>query len=414
MSRLKELMQTLCPNGVEYISISELCELRNGYTPSKARSEYWEGGTIPWFRMEDIRQNGRILSDSLQHITPQAVKGSKLFPANSIILATTATIGEHALITVDFLSNQRFTNLNIRESLTHRVNIKFFYYYMFIVDEWCKNNINISGFASVDMSKFKKLPIPVPPREVQEEIVRILDKFTELEAELEAELECRKRQYQHYRDSLLNFTPPHEEITKLKDVIMSLNTGLNPRKFFSLNTNDAKNYYVTIREIHNNRIVFSDKTDRIDDEALRLCNKRSKLEKDDVLFSGTGTIGEVAVIEETPTNWNIKEGVYTIKPKKEYIIPKFLMYMLSCTEIKNKYMKKAVGGTVRSIPMEELKNIQIPIPPIEEQRRIVEILDKFEALTTDLCHGLPAEIEARRKQYEHYRDQLLTFKRLTA
>lgn len=90
--------------------MSEIFEMKNGYTPSKAVTEYWENGIIPWFRMEDIRKNGRILSDSILHITPQAVKGGKLFHANSIILATTATIGEHALIIADSLANQRFTN----------------------------------------------------------------------------------------------------------------------------------------------------------------------------------------------------------------------------------------------------------------------------------------------------------------
>lgn len=95
---------------VTWMKMSEIFEMKNGYTPSKAVTEYWENGIIPWFRMEDIRKNGRILSDSILHITPQAVKGGKLFHANSIILATTATIGEHALIIADSLANQRFTN----------------------------------------------------------------------------------------------------------------------------------------------------------------------------------------------------------------------------------------------------------------------------------------------------------------
>ena len=108
--------------------------------------------------------------------------------------------------------------------------------------------------------------------------------------------------------------PDGVEIKELNDVIISLNTGLNPRQFFKLNTEDAENYYVTIREMHGGKVVFSDKTDRMNDEAMRLCNNRSNLEKGDVLFSGTGTIGETVVLDETPQNWNIKEGVYTIKP----------------------------------------------------------------------------------------------------
>lgn len=108
---------------VEWKSIVDCFELKNGYTPSKSKSEYWENGNIPWFRMEDIRKNGRILSDAIQHITPEAVK-SKLFPSNSILLATTATIGEHALITVPSLANQQFTYITLRKSFESKINMK--------------------------------------------------------------------------------------------------------------------------------------------------------------------------------------------------------------------------------------------------------------------------------------------------
>lgn len=201
---------------------------------------------------------------------------------------------------------------------------------------------------------------------------------------------------------------------KLGEAIVSLNTGLNPRKFFRLNTPDAKNYYITIKEIKGGKIMPNEKTDRINDEALRLCNNRSNLEIGDVLFSGTGTIGETAIIEEYPTNWNIKEGVYTIKPNQDIINSRYLRNILRSEDTMKSIMNKVAGGTVKSIPMKELKNISIPIPPLSEQQRIVSILDRFEALTTDLQSGLPAEIEARRKQYEYYREQLLTFKRKTA
>ena len=194
---------------VEWKRLGEVCEMRNGYTPSKSKPEYWEDGNIPWFRMEDIRTNGRILSDSIQHITAEGVKGAGLFSANSIILATTATIGEHALIIVDSLANQQFTNLSIRKSLESEIVIKFFFYYMFIVDEWCKNNTNPGTFASVDTKKLANVLIPLPPLPVQQEIVRILDKFealtSDLQSGLPAEIEARRKQYEYYRDQLLTF-----------------------------------------------------------------------------------------------------------------------------------------------------------------------------------------------------------------
>lgn len=195
--------------GVAWKKMSEVFDMRNGYTPSKAKAEYWEGGTIPWFRMEDIRENGRILSDSIQHITMEGVKKGKLFPANSFILATTATIGEHALIIADSLANQRFTNLAVCKSLSDKLLTKFVFYYMFVVDEWCRKNINVSGFASVDMKKFKILEFPIPSLEEQRRIVAILDRFesltTSLQSGLPAEIAARRQQYAHYRDKLLTF-----------------------------------------------------------------------------------------------------------------------------------------------------------------------------------------------------------------
>lgn len=194
---------------VTWMKMSEVFEIRNGYTPSKANPEFWENGNIPWYRMEDIRQNGRILEDSILHITAKGVKGKGLFKANSFILATTATIGEHALIIADSLANQRFTNLEIRKSLEDRILTKYMYFYMFIVDNWCKANTNVSGFASVDMKKFHNLRIPIPSLEEQTKIVSILDKFEALTSDLSqglpAEIAAVQKQYEYYRNKLLSF-----------------------------------------------------------------------------------------------------------------------------------------------------------------------------------------------------------------
>lgn len=194
---------------IQWKTMGEIFEMRNGYTPSKNKPEFWENGTIPWFRMEDIRENGRILADSIQHITPASIKGKGLFEANTFILATTATIGEHALLIADSLANQRFTNFQVRKSLANLLDTKFIFYYMFIVDEFCKNNTNVSGFASVDMGKLKQMPFPIPPLELQEKIVAILDRFetlvNDLSKGLPAEIEAVKARYEYYRNKLLTF-----------------------------------------------------------------------------------------------------------------------------------------------------------------------------------------------------------------
>ena len=178
--------------------LGEICEFQNGYTPSKAVNSFWENGTIPWFRMEDIRTNGRILSDAIQHITEEAVKGS-LFPANSIIMSTTATIGEHALLIVDSLANQRFTNLTFRKSLTQAVDVMWFYHYCFILGEWCKMNINEGGLASVNMIDFSNVMIPLPSVKEQSAIASVL---TSMDNEISA-LEAKREKYSSIKQGMM-------------------------------------------------------------------------------------------------------------------------------------------------------------------------------------------------------------------
>lgn len=195
---------------VEWLTLGDIFEIRNGYTPSKRNPEYWDNGNIPWFRMEDIRRNGNILKDSIQHITSLGVKSSGLFKRNSIMVATTATIGEHALIQTDYLSNQQLTNLTIKEEFSNLVMPKFAFYYFFVIDEQCSSVANYSGgIPIVDQNRFKKLLFPVLPIEKQRRIVEILDSFDSLTADLSrglpAEIEARYKQYEYYRDKLLTF-----------------------------------------------------------------------------------------------------------------------------------------------------------------------------------------------------------------
>ena len=301
---------------------------------------------------------------------------------------------------------------------TEKINNRFLYYFLKTVNY--TPFLKGGGRAKLTKAKLQEIPFAVPPLRVQARIVEILDKFTQLEAELEkeleAELEARKKQYAYYRDRLLNFSqcPPlnvNIEWRTLGEVCVHLRTGLNPRKNFKLNTEDASNYYVTVRELGGTELQFSDKTDLINDDALQLINNRSKLKVNDILFSGTGTIGKTAFIAEEPTNWNIKEGVYALTLNPKYVLPMFVLRYLQTQSTIDWIDRMAAGGIVRSITMKYLEQLPIPIPPLSEQRRIVDILDCFDTLTNSISEGLPKEIALRRKQYEYYRDALLNFPR---
>ncbi|TPH81215.1 restriction endonuclease subunit S [Helicobacter pylori] len=440
MHKIERLLQTLAPKGVEFKKIEEVFEIKNGYTPSKNNPEFWEKGTIPWFRMEDIRENGRILKDSIQHITPKALKNKKLFPKNSIIISTTATIGEHALLIVDSLANQQFTFLSKKANCNIALDMKFFFYQCFLLGEWCKKNTNVSGFASVDMTAFKKYKFPIPPLEIQQEIVKILDAFTELNTELKA----RKKQYEYYKNMLLDFNdinsnhkdakerlaqktypknlktllqtlaPKGVEFRKLGD-IGEFYGGLvgKSKKSFS----QGNKLYVPYINVFNNP--------QLDLNALESVQigdkeKQNTIQLGDVLFTGSSENLEDCAMSCVVTQ-KIENDIYLNSFcfgfrffDKNLFNPSFLKHFLRDYNFRKNISKVANGVTRFNVSKKLLSKITIPIPPLEIQQEIVKILDQFSLLTTDLLAGIPAEIKARKKQYEYYREKLLSFKPLKA
>ena len=392
MSRIDELIAEHCPDGVPFRMLDDLFESRNGYTPSKSVDAYWAEGRVPWFRMEDIRANGRILGASMQQISESAVKGGRLFPANSLIVATSATIGEHALVTVPHLCNQRFTSLTLKPSVADLFEVKFLYYYCFVLDDWCKNNTTTSSFSSVDMSGFRQFRFPVPPLEVQREIVRILDTFTALEAELEAELEARRRQYAHYRVALLD----SEE---------NASVAWAPLGSIAVN-HDARRRPVTKAARAAGEIPYYGASGVVDWVS-------------DYIFEGDYLLvsedGANLLARSTPIAFSISGRAWVnnhahVLEFASYAERRFVEIYLNSIDLS----PFVTGAAQPKLNQANLNRIPIPTPPVSEQARVVANLDKFETLLSDISVGLPAELAARRKQYEYYRDRLLSFAELSA
>lgn len=408
MSKIEELIKKLCPNGVEYKTIGELFDVKNGYTPSKNNKYFWENGNIPWFRMDDIRTNGNILNDATQHITELAIKNRK-FPKDSLMVATTATIGVHALIKCDFVCNQQLTCVAIKEKLKNDLNIKFCFYYFDIIDEQCKKIANQGGgMPIVSLEKMKKIVFPVPPLEVQCEIVHILDDFTLLSAELSAELKARREQFNYFRSKLFEkYLSDFVELDSIGDV-----TKLAGFEFTKYVKYSQEGNIIALRglNVKDGRLVLNDIKYIDNSDFSKL--ERSKLYKNDLLYTYVGTVGQVGLVDQN-NKYYLAPNVARIRINNSKVLPKFVMYFLQTPEFKVNQLDKLTGASsMKNITMTNIRKFKIPLPSIEEQERIVNILDKFDKYCNNISEGLPAEIEARQKQYEYYRDKLLTFKEL--
>ena len=293
-----------------------------------------------------------------------------------------ATIGEHALITIPFLANQRFTVLSLKPEYIDKFNIYFLYHYCFTLDDWCQKNTTMSSFASVDMNGFRKFLIPIPPLPVQTEIVKILDALTALTSELTSELTLRRKQYEYYREKLLSF-----------DSLEQLNMGGAKKKLIDVakikNGKDWKHLGGGDIPIYGSGGIMG----YVDTYSY---------DKPTVLIPRKGTITNIFYLDEP--FWNV-DTIYYTEIDENQILPKYFYHFMKTVDL----TKLDTGSGRPSLTQAILNEILIFVPPPEEQQRIVSILDKFETLTNSITEGLPLAIEQSQKRYEYYRELLLSF-----
>ena len=283
------------------------------------------------------------------------------------------------------------------------VLLRFLYHYIQTIDVSPLIHGNIPKLTGGD---FRALTIPVPPLEVQREIVRILDTFTELTAELTA----RQKQYEYYRDMLLSFGENGEGetgnninfflVAEIADTNIGLATTVTKYK--------ANQGVLLIHnsDIQENEIVL--KQHEYITEAFAEKNHKKRLQENDVITVHTGDVGTSAVISKEYAG---AIGFTTITSRirnPQKVLPEYFCHYLNSHRCKAEIASMTISDR-SNLNQNCFEKLRIPIPPIDEQRRIVTILDHFSTLCTDLTSGLPAEIEARKKQYEYYRDNLLSF-----
>ena len=399
-------------NKIVWKCLGDVFEIKNGFTPSKNNSELWENGTIPWFKLDDIRSNGNILYDSKIKVNSKAMINKEPFKENSIIISTTATIGEHALIRCKFICNQQFTILSANNIYEKLMNPKFIFYYFFNISNILKSKTKNINLPIINIKEIKDMLIPIPSLEIQTKIVNILDKLQDYSKDIKTglplEIEQRQKQYEYYRNLLLDFKAnaqggalANSYIEFLNSIEQKLLYSIEFRKL-DLITNILKGQQLNKEKfikdgefpVYNGGKTHSGFYDKYNQE------------ENSIILNQGGSAALVSFIE---TKFWASAHCFIIKPINEnFINNKFLFYLL-----KSKYddiSKLIRGTTIPGISIEDLKNFEIDIPSIEIQTKIVNILDKLQDYSKDIKTGLPLEIEQRQKQYEYYRNLLLDFK----
>lgn len=395
MSRLEELIQTLCPDGVEHRELAELADIGTG---NSNRVDAIDDGKYPFF----VRSK-------------QVMRSNKYdFDEEAIVIPGEGGIGEiFHYIRGKYDLHQRAYRISFRDS---RVNTRFAYYFMRSnFKKFITMKAVTATVISIRMPMIASFLLPIPPLPIQEEIVRVLDTFsgvvTELEQSLEAEQAARVRQYEHYRDSLLFFEDGvnRKRLGEIGNFYGGL-TGKTKNDF-----QNGNHKFITYMNVYKNPAVDT----RINDYVKINTNERQNtVQYGDILFTGSS---------ETPEECGIS-SVMVKHPDEPFYLnsftigfrlhdsgmlnPEFSKHLFRSSDLRKQINKTANGVTRFNVSKAKLSEVIVPIPTLIAQEKIVSILDRFDTLVNDLKSGLPAEIALRRKQYEYYRDKLLTFQPL--
>lgn len=406
MNQLQELIQKLCPNGVQFKNLKDVCTFNDGYS-LKAKDIKNEGIYIV-IKIGNIK-NGKTLklTDFLSELPPN-IRNGQILKGGEILVAMSGSTGKTGYNTLsNAVVNQRIAILRNNKTVLNNflrhilVNENFEKYC------WKKGNGPQNNISKSDILNYI---IPVPPLEVQNEIVRILDTFTSHTAELQAELQARKEQYEYYRNKLLSFDRNDENVKwmRLGEIgTFTRGNGLQKKDFVKTG----------IGCIHYGQIYTHYGTSTYTTKSFvtyELSKKLTKVQKGNLIIACTSENVEDVC---KAVAWLGEEDIVTGGHScvfAHHENPMYVSYFFQTEHFFQQKRKYAKGAKVIDIKKSDLEKIIIPIPSLSEQQRIVSILDKFETLVNDLTEGIPAEIAAIQEQYEYYRNKLLSFPKLEA
>ena len=386
MSKLDKLLRELCPDGVEHKKLVDAVSIERG--KRVVRSQLSIRGKYP------VYQNS---------LTPLGYHTDCNYNANTTFIIVAGAAGEIGFSDKAFWAADDCFTVVCPENVLNR----YIYHLLLNNQNQLASKVRKASIPRLSRSAIENLVIPIPPLDVQCEIVRILDNFTNLTAELTA----RKTQYAYYRDKLLK---AETNAYKYKLGEIATVTKLAGFEFTNYVTYSENGNIIALRglNVKNGRLDLHDVkyVDKSDFSKL----ERSKLHIGDMLFTYVGTVGQVAIVDEED-KYYLAPNVALIRCNKEVLLPQYMKYYFQTTRFWDKQIRRLLqSSSMQNIPMEKIRKFEIAVPPLDVQNRIVNVLDNFEKICSDLNIGLPAEIEARQKQYEYYRDKLLTFKEVAA
>ena len=388
MSRLDELIKELCPNGVEYKELGEIAKVTIGEFVHKDKQS--ENAEYPVF-------NGGISNTGYYNYYNE--EKDKI-----IMSARGANAGYINRVFVNYWAGNSCYTINTNDEI---MNWNFLYYVLKNKEKNILNEQQTGSIPSISKKQVEGILVPVPPLEVQEEIVRILDNFTALTAELTAELTARKKQYSWYRDYLLTFENKVEK-SKLSEVATIKARigwqGLTKEEYLI-----TGNYYlITGTDFQNGEINL--KNCYYVNEERYIQDKNIQLKNDDVLVTKDGTLGKVAYVSNLDKPATLNSGIFVIRSiDTNKLLNRYLFHYLKAPYLMKYAQNKLTGGTIKHLNQNVIVDFEIPLPPLEVQKRIVEVLDNFEKTCKELNIELSSEIEIKQKEYEFIRNYLLTF-----
>ena len=390
MNKLEELIKEYCPDGVEYKELSEFLKIKNG-------SDYKELG------MGDIPVYG---SGGIMTYVDKAA-----YDKPSVLIPRKGSIDKLYYVDTPFWNVDTifYTEIDITKAIPR-------YVYHCLLREHLEQYNTAGGVPSLTQKVLNKVKIPLPPLEVQHEIVKILDNYTAsvttLQQELEAELTARRKQYEYYRDKLLSFDVHGGGADSVEWRTLGEVCNIKGRiGFRGYTKNDMVEKGQGAISLSPSNIV--NHTLRYGNDTYISWEKYNEspeimVNVNDVLFCKTGsTLGKTAIVDFLPDKATINPQLVVLKNIK--CNNRYLKYFLTTYYFQNEIQKRKGLGSVPNISQKEISEISIPIPNLEIQERIADVLDNFEKICSNLSIDLPAEIEARQKQYEYYRDALLSF-----